>query len=117
PEDGAAIIEEIELDIAAAADELFLAFGLAPRLADIVAHQLRVDAQERAPDVLGEGEVGIEMAAIEPIEKDAADAAHLAAVLEEKIFVAPLFVFVVVGDAGMGVAGGLHGGMEGHGVG
>jgi hypothetical protein len=39
PEDGAAVVEQVELDIAAAADELLLALGVAPRFCEIRLHQ------------------------------------------------------------------------------
>ena len=56
--------------------------------------------------------VGVPIAAFEIIVEDAADAAHLAAVLEVEILVAPFFEFVVGRDAGMGVAGCLHRGVK-----
>ena len=47
----------------------------------------------------------------EPVEEDAADAAHLVAVLQEEILVAPFLVAVIVGDRVAG-AGGVHRGVE-----
>ncbi len=44
--------------------------------------------------------------------EDAADAAHLLAVLEIEILVAPRLVFVVGRDLGMGVTGALHRGVK-----
>ena len=55
--------------------------------------------------------------ALQIVVEDAADAAHLVAVLEEEIFVAPFLVFVVGRDRGVGVAGRLHRGVEGAAVG
>ena len=52
----AAVVEQIELDIAAAAHELLLAVGLAPGHGEIAPHDLGIDAQEGAADVLREGQ-------------------------------------------------------------
>src|SRR5215831_18815327 len=78
PEDGAAVVEQVELDVAAAPDELVLALGLAPWHGEVSSHQLRVDRVEGAADLLGEGEIRLPVAAVEIIVEDAADAAHLA---------------------------------------
>src|SRR5688572_26664622 len=61
-EDGAAVVEEIELDVAAAADELLFAVGLGPRRHEIAAHQVRIDFFECLPHVAGEGEIGLPVA-------------------------------------------------------
>ena len=42
-EDRAAVVEQVELDIAAAAHELLVALGLGPGLGEIASHQLRID--------------------------------------------------------------------------
>src|SRR5262245_42373459 len=55
--DRAAVVEQIELDVAAAPDELLLALGLAPRRCEIAPHQLGIDLQERAADVLSKSEL------------------------------------------------------------
>src|SRR5215831_15336780 len=89
PEDGAAVVEQVELDIAAAAHELLLALGLAPGRGEIPAHQLWIDATEGAADLLRESEVRLAVAAVEIIVENATDATHLVAVLEIEIFVAP----------------------------
>ena len=58
PKIGAAIIQQIELDIAAATDQLLVALGLASRAVQSCRRtRCRIDAEERAPDVLYEGEV------------------------------------------------------------
>ena len=77
PEDGAAVVEQVEFDIAAAADQLLLAIGRRPRRVEIAPHQLGIDFQEGAADVLGEGEIGVPVAAVVPVVEDAADAARL----------------------------------------
>ena len=52
PENRAAVVEQVELDVAAAADELLLAVGLGPRRREIAAHELGIDVEEGAADVL-----------------------------------------------------------------
>src|SRR5205807_4566788 len=117
PEQGAAVIEQVELDVAAAAHQLLLALRLRPARCPIAADELRVDAQEGSAHVLREGKIRVPIAAIVPIVKNAADAARLVAVLQKKIFIAPALVFLIRRDRRMRVAGGLHGGMEVAGVG
>ena len=68
--------------------------------------------EERAADVLGEGEIGVEVAGVEPVVENAADAARFAAMLQKEILVAPGLEFVVGRDRGVGVAGSLHRGVE-----
>ncbi len=99
-EDRAAVVDQVELDIAPAADELFLALGFLPWREEIAPHQPRVDIEEGEADVAGEGEVGLPVARVQPVVEDAADAARLVAVLEEEVLVAPLLVAVVVGADG-----------------
>ena len=54
PEDGAAIVEQVELDIAATADQLLLAISFGPVLIEILAHDVIVDERKGAADFLGE---------------------------------------------------------------
>ena len=63
-ENGAAVVEQVEFDIAAAPDQLLLAIGRRPRRVEIAPHQFGIDLQEGAADVLGEGEVGIPVAGV-----------------------------------------------------
>ena len=63
-EDGAAIVKQVEFDIAATADELFVAVAVGPVLVEIGAHEMAVDDEEGAPDILGEVEVGIPAALV-----------------------------------------------------
>src|SRR5689334_8482067 len=111
PEDRAAIVEQVEFRVAAAPDQLLLAFGVRPGICKVFPHQVWIDAQESAADILREGESLIPIG-FQIVVEDAADSARLIAVLEEKIFVAPFAVLVVRRDFGMGVACGLHCGME-----
>src|SRR5689334_23534204 len=57
-ENRAAVVEQIELDIAAAPDQLLLAIVGGPCRRKIAPDQFGIDLQERATDILGEGEVG-----------------------------------------------------------
>jgi hypothetical protein len=51
----AAIIKQVEFDVAAAADQLFLAVGWCPGIGVVAAHDHGVDAGEGATNVLSEG--------------------------------------------------------------
>ena len=56
-ENGAAIVEQIELHVAPAPDELFLAVGIRPVVVEVAPHEVLVDDQEGPADILGEAEV------------------------------------------------------------
>src|SRR6476646_8678479 len=88
-EHGPPVVEQVELDVASTAHQLLLALPRSPGLGEISPYQPGIDPKEGAADILGEGKIGFEIAAVEPIVEDAADAPHLAAVLEKKVFVAP----------------------------
>src|SRR5690606_5308853 len=90
-EGGAAIIEQVELHIAAAATELVLALLLRPVMVHVAADDLGIDIAKRPADVLGEGEVLFPVA-FQPVIEDAADAARLVAVRQEEILIAPFLV-------------------------
>ena len=77
----------------------------------MAAHQRRVDRDEGLADRAGEGEVGLEVAAVVIVVEDAADAARLVAVLQEEILVAPFLEAGIVGGVG-GVAGRLERAVE-----
>src|SRR5580704_5544690 len=89
PEDCAAVIEQIELDIAATAHKLFLALGFCPWFCKILPHEIGIDIKKCETDVLGEGKSSVPIA-LKIIVKDTADAAHLAAVFQVEILIAPL---------------------------
>src|SRR5258706_14072690 len=99
PEDGAAVVEQIEFDITSAPHELLLAILWCPRRIKIPSHQFGIDFQECAADVLSEGEVGVPVAAVVPVVKNAAYAARLLAMRKIEIFVAPFLEFLVVSDS------------------
>src|SRR5215470_17284204 len=85
PEGGAAVVEQVELDITTAPDQLLLALGRAPRRCEIAPDQCGIDLQEGAADILSEGEVGLPVAGIMVIVEDAADAARLLAMRQKEI--------------------------------
>ena len=57
-EHGAAVVEQVELDITAATDQLLLPLGVGPVLVEVLADQMRVDDLEGAADILDKAEVG-----------------------------------------------------------
>src|SRR6266545_2028449 len=75
----AAIVEQIEFDIAAAADELLLAVRFSPAALHVSPNDRRIDVEECTADILHESKIGVPVAGIEIIEEDAADAARLVA--------------------------------------
>src|SRR5262249_1744809 len=115
-ENGTAIIEEIEFDVAAAADQLFLAVRLCPWQCEIFANQPRIDSQECTTNVLCERKCLIPIR-FEIVIKYAANTARFISVFEKKIVVAPFSVFVVGSDFRVQIAGCFHGSMKGNAVG
>src|SRR5690606_10355694 len=97
PEPGAAVVKQVELDIAAALDQLAPALLVGPRRRHAPANDAREDVEEGEPNVAGEGEIGRPVAAVQIVVEDAADPARLVAVLEMEILVAPRLVARVVG--------------------
>src|ERR1700730_10741516 len=108
-EGGAAVVKQVELDIAAAADELVAALLRGPGLFHVAAHERGIDGEERLAHLLGEGEVALPVAAVDIVVEDTADAARLVAVLQKEILVAPLLEAGIVGRV-MGIAGGFESG-------
>src|SRR6185312_1292200 len=77
-EQGAAIVHEVELGVAAAPFELLALIGLAPLLPHPAAHDLGKHVEERLADVAGKSEVALELrlvGAFEVVIEDAADPA------------------------------------------
>src|ERR1700738_3207419 len=66
---GAAVVQQVELDVAATAHELVLAFGFGPRLVHVSAHQPGIDLEEGLAHTAGESEVAREVAAVEIVEE------------------------------------------------
>src|SRR6202035_1300897 len=107
----AAVVEQVELDIAAAANELMAALLVAPGLGHPRPHDPRIGRAECLADPADEGEIALPSiglgaglgATIEIVEEDAAGAARLVAVRQEEILVAP-FLVRGVGVRRVGVA-------------
>src|SRR5438132_7771160 len=103
---GAAVVEQVELDVAAAADELMTALFGRPGEPHPGPHDGRENGEDGVSDRSEEGEVALPVAAIEIVEEDPAGAARLAPVRQKEVFVAPLLeagvAAGVVGRAGAG---------------
>src|ERR1700691_1178916 len=89
-EQRAAVVEQVELDIAAAFHQLLAALLRGPGTQHVAADDARIYPRERLAHAAGEGEIVVPLAAVEIVEEDAADAATLVPVFQEEIFVAPL---------------------------
>src|SRR5438477_9358463 len=70
-EEGAAVVEQVELDVAAALDELRLALLGRPGLEEMAAGKRGVDLKESFADRAGEGEVALGVASRVIVEEDA----------------------------------------------
>ena len=114
-EQRAAVVQEVEFHVAAAADELVVAVRLGPGAAHAAAHDGRVGVQEGKAHVPGEGKVLGGAFAVQVVVEDAAEAARFVAVREVEVAVAPRLEFRVVAGV-VPVAGGLEAGVEGGGV-
>src|SRR6266404_2969745 len=103
---GAAVVEQVELDIAAAADELMTALVGGPGEPHARPHDGRENGEDSVPDRSEEGEVALPVAAIEIVEEDPAGAARFASMLQKEVLVAPLLeagvAAGVVGRTGVG---------------
>src|SRR5712692_78510 len=110
PERGAAVIEQVELDIPAAADELPEALGFAVRLAHTLLNDRDVGGEEMIPGVAHKRKHFTEPVG-EVVEEDAAHPASFTPVREIEIFVAPFFEPRVIGD-GVALANLLPGTVE-----
>src|SRR5665213_4376850 len=87
PEQRAAVLHEVELDVASAPVELELALAFAMGVVAMALHERQVSREERLGDALRQRERASAIVG-EVVKKDAADAAWLTAVLQEKIVVA-----------------------------
>src|SRR3954463_12709696 len=76
-ENRAAVVEQVELDIASAPDQLLLAVFGRPCRREIATHDVRIGLQEGVADGVGEGEIGAPITAVVPVVENAADAARL----------------------------------------
>src|SRR5512147_1471909 len=81
-EQGAAVPDQVELDVAAAAVELELALALAVGGVAAALDDRKIRVEEVVAHAALVGEAGLERPAVEIIEEQPADAARLAAVLE-----------------------------------
>src|SRR6478609_9662817 len=82
---GAAVIQQVELDIAAAPLGLFMAFLRRPGFGHAAADDLRLDVQECFAHGLGKAKVPVPVAAVVVIVENAAHAARLTAMGQPEI--------------------------------
>ena len=114
--DRAAVMQQVEFDIAPAPHQLMGPLGLGPGLMHAVADDPRIGVEEGLPHIAGEGEIILDAAAgrlvAEVIIKDAAQPARFIAMRQVEIFVAPFFETRVIIRIVL-VAGRLEAGMKG----
>src|SRR5690606_6314550 len=91
-EHGAAVIHQVEFDIATAAQQLELALALAVGGGLAALDNGQVGAEERVAHRLHEPRTAAETAVAEVVVEQPADAARFVAMLEKEILVAPAFV-------------------------
>src|SRR5579871_530347 len=96
-EERAAVIHEIELDVATATVELKLALALAIGRGGTARHDGRVGVEKAIAHRLQQGKAALESSLIEIIEKQPPDAALLIAVPQSEIVIAPLLVLGIDG--------------------
>src|SRR6185369_12166815 len=89
PEAGAAVVQQVELDIAPAPDQLMATLFRRPRPVHPLPNDGGIDLEKRLADTAAERKIALPVAAVEIIEKDAAGAARLVAMWQEEILVAP----------------------------
>src|SRR5690606_1664572 len=106
-EQRAAVVDQVELDVAAAAVELELALALAIGGVLATLHDRQVGIEEAVADRAQVGEVALEVF-VQVVEEQATHAAGLVAVLEEEVVVAPALVALVAvrAERGAEVGGG-----------
>ena len=95
PEQRAAVVDEVELDVAAAPQQLERALALAERRRAPPLRDRQPGLREGLADRAREREAGLEGRLVEVVEEEPADAARLVAVRQEEIAVAPGLVLLV----------------------
>mmetsp|Transcript_6785 Transcript_6785/g.20085 ORF Transcript_6785/g.20085 Transcript_6785/m.20085 type:complete len:293 (-) Transcript_6785:478-1356(-) len=96
PEDGPAVVDEVELHVAAAAHLLPLLLLLREGVVLVLLHERHVGGDDGVGAVFGEGEDLVRGAVVVVVEEDAPEPAGLAAVLDDEVLVRPLFELGVV---------------------
>ena len=89
-------MDQIELDVAAAADQLMVAVRLGPLLTHTAADDARIDVEESLPYITHEREVGFGVAAGVVVEEDPSGAARFLSVRQVEITIAPGFEIRIV---------------------
>src|SRR6266545_6880141 len=88
-EERPAVVDEVELDVAAAAVGLEIPLALAVGEAPPPLENRKVSRQKMLADAAREIETEVEAFLVQVVEENSADPARLAAVLEKKVLVAP----------------------------
>src|SRR5580704_8620684 len=104
-ENRAPVMEKIEFHIAAATNELLLPLRFGPGLFDIGAQKPGVEVEKLRADRLREGKIRFRIPRPQIVEENPADAARLAAMLQEEIFIAPFLVARMRGALPVALAG------------
>src|SRR5690606_11887816 len=94
PEVGASVVDQVELDVAAAPVQLELALPLAPRRVLAAFDDRQVGVEETVADRAQVAEILFEVP-LQVVEEQAADATRLVAMPEEEVLVAPALVRLV----------------------
>src|SRR5438067_8588527 len=100
---GAAVVDQVELDVAAATRLLKGALGVAIRFVLATANDRDVRFKKGAAAVAHESKELLEIA-LQIVKKNSADAPRLVAVRQEKIVVTPALETLVIGHAGVALA-------------
>ena len=101
---GAPVVDKVVLRIKPAVDELRFAVGIRPCCRQPAFRHGPEGGQEGRANGFGKGEIGLPIAGVQIIIKDAADTARPAAMGDEEVFVSPSLEAVVIGRI-MGIAG------------
>src|SRR5262249_21315781 len=112
-EQRAAVVNQVEFDVAAAAEFLKLPLAVAECLVLAPAGDRQVGVEEAGAAVADERERPFRVA-FQVVEENSADAARLVAVLQKEILVTPLFEAAVVGRHGVAFADTLPDPVEMH---
>src|ERR1700722_8059063 len=86
-EQRATVVDQVELHVAAAADQLVLALRGRPGLRHVAADEAGIDLQERLPDIPDEAEIGRHVAGKQMVEENPAGAARLAPMRQVEVTV------------------------------
>src|SRR3954447_7007848 len=93
----AAVMDQVEFDIAAAADQLVFTVRCAPRLAHAAADDAWINVKKCLPHVANKAKIRLYVATEVVVEEDAARSTRLLPVRQIEVAVAPRLEFWIVG--------------------